>query len=62
MLPYFDGAPVEGTIAQIEAETGIVVQLDLIRKLVDFGVLADEESAQERRQGETGRTPSQEGW
>jgi len=41
VLPYFDGRANEIVTAQIEEETGIVLALDLIQRLVDFRVLVD---------------------
>ena len=39
VLPYFDGCPTPQALRRIRAERGINVQPDLVRRLVDFGVL-----------------------
>jgi hypothetical protein len=39
VLPLFDGSPTPEVLAKIEAEHGLVLEEDLVRKLVDFGVL-----------------------
>lgn len=41
VLPYFDGRPVRDVCQAIESDLGVEVESDLIRKLVDFGVLED---------------------
>ena len=41
VLPYFDGRPTSETLARIRAERRINVQLDLVRRLVDFGLLVE---------------------
>lgn len=38
-LRYFDGRPTAQALRRIRAERGIHVQPDLVRRLVDFGVL-----------------------
>jgi hypothetical protein len=41
VLPYFDGRPTSDALARIRADRRINVQPDLVRKLVDFGVLVE---------------------
>ena len=41
VLPYFDGRPTSQALGQIRAQRGINVQPDLVRRLVDFGVLVE---------------------
>jgi hypothetical protein len=39
LLPYFDGRPTEEALAAICAEHGVKLDLDLVRKMVDFALL-----------------------
>jgi hypothetical protein len=41
VLPYFDGRPTSDALARIRAERRINVQPDLVRRLVDFGLLLE---------------------
>lgn len=41
VLPYFDGRPVPQVRKAIESDLGLDMERDLIRKLVDFGILED---------------------
>jgi len=41
VLPYFDGRPTAEALARIQAQRGINVQPDLVRRLVDFGLLVE---------------------
>jgi hypothetical protein len=40
-LPYFDGRPTAEALRRIRTERGIDLQPDLVRRLVDFGVLVE---------------------
>jgi hypothetical protein len=44
VLPYFDGRPVDQVLRHVEAETGVAMDHDFIRKLVDFGILGASET------------------
>jgi hypothetical protein len=39
MLPYFDGRPTVEALQAIAAKENTILSQDLIRRLVDFGVL-----------------------
>jgi hypothetical protein len=39
VLGYFDGQPTSEVLPRIRRERGLDVQPDLVRRLVDFGVL-----------------------
>lgn len=41
VLPYFDGRPTVEALRRIQNERGVNVQPDLVRRLVDFGVLVE---------------------
>jgi hypothetical protein len=41
VLPYFDGRPTAEALSRIRRERGINVEPDLVRRLVDFGVLIE---------------------
>ena len=40
-LPYFDGRRTRDALTAIEAEVGVSVERSLVRRLLEFGVLAD---------------------
>jgi hypothetical protein len=44
LLQYFDGQPTEDALAAIAAERGFLVEPDLLRKMVDFGLLVPKQS------------------
>lgn len=44
MLTNFDGRPVAEVLAAIEQETGVILEHDLVRKLVDFEILVSASS------------------
>jgi hypothetical protein len=48
VLHYFDGRPTEDALASIADERGIRLDLDLVRKMVDFGLLVQPVNAQRR--------------
>jgi hypothetical protein len=39
MLPYFDGRPTAEALQEVAAKENTIFSQDLIRRLVDFGVL-----------------------
>lgn len=39
VLPHFDGSPVDDVLARVEAEAGVTLNRELVRKLVDFEIL-----------------------
>ena len=39
VLPYFDGRPTNAALSSIEEERGVRLDLDLVRKMADFGLL-----------------------
>ena len=39
VLPFFDGRPTKRVLASIRAERGLILDRDLVRKLVDFKIL-----------------------
>jgi hypothetical protein len=41
VLPYFDGRPTVEALRRIRSERGVNVQPDLVRRLIDFGVLVE---------------------
>ena len=41
VLPYFDGGPTSQALRRIRAQRGVNVHADLVRRLVDFGVLVE---------------------
>jgi hypothetical protein len=41
VLPYFDGRPTAEALRRIRAERNVNVQPDLLRRLVDFGILVE---------------------
>jgi hypothetical protein len=45
VLRYFDGRPTEDALAAIQAERNISVDIRLVRRMVDFGLLKAEENA-----------------
>lgn len=46
-LHNFDGRPTEEAMSAIAAEKGVEMDLSLIRKMVDFGLLVPRQSEQE---------------
>jgi hypothetical protein len=51
LLLYFDGRPTEDALAAIEEERGLRVEPDLLRKMVDFGLLVAARPASSRPRG-----------
>lgn len=39
ILPYFDGSPLESVKERLEAQLGVSLEHDFVRRLLDFGVL-----------------------
>jgi hypothetical protein len=42
LLPFFDGRPTGEALAAIAERTGVTLEIDLVRKLADFGILKPE--------------------
>lgn len=45
-LAAFDGRPVDDVLEQLQREHDVVIDVDLVRRLVDFGVLYEESGSQ----------------
>jgi hypothetical protein len=63
VLPFFNGQPTTAAIEAIRDERGLAVSPELVRWLVDFGILVEEGQgaagqggSQTRRPGRSGRT------
>jgi hypothetical protein len=44
LLPFFDGRPTEEALAAIAERTGVKLEIDLVRKFADFGILKPDAS------------------